>query len=276
MDEKFTQPPWRYSQASLLAKMEEEKIGTKATRADTIATLFKRNYISTGAAKRKKSAAAASASVATGSSSRGGGGIEATELGFAVIESARQHAPTIISTEMTRAMEEQLEGIEKGTKDVADVIGFAAEKLIESLATFREHGATIGRQIGTASASAQSNQNNTIIIGSCPICKKGQLRIIRSRATKKRFVGCSNYSSGCRASAPLPQKGGIKALQKPCDCGWPKISVAFGGSSRDKQQGQQQQQRQRWPRSRWTICVNMQCPYKEDKSKAKEEKAGKV
>ncbi|HEX6067704.1 MAG TPA: DNA topoisomerase I, partial [Nitrososphaera sp.] len=45
MEEKFTQPPPRYSQSSLLARMEHENIGTKATRADIIATLFKRKYL---------------------------------------------------------------------------------------------------------------------------------------------------------------------------------------------------------------------------------------
>src|SRR3954449_1826994 len=43
--EKQTQPPSRYNQASLLQKMEKEKIGTKATRAEIINTLYKRNYI---------------------------------------------------------------------------------------------------------------------------------------------------------------------------------------------------------------------------------------
>ncbi|MEO9362737.1 MAG: DNA topoisomerase I [Nitrososphaera sp.] len=223
MEEKFTQPPWRYSQASLLARMEEEKIGTKATRADTIATLFKRNYVA--AAKK-------------------GGGIEATDLGFAVVESMREHAPAIVSTELTRSMEEQLEGVERGEKEPADVIGYAVERLVESLATFREQGAAIGKQIGSAAAA----QSDVVMIGGCPVCKKGQLRIIKSRATRKRFVGCSNYASGgCRASAPLPQRGGIR-VSKTCKCGWPIVSVAFGRGRR-----------------RWNTCVNMQCPYKEEK-----------
>jgi DNA topoisomerase-1 len=236
MEEKFTQPPWRYNQASLLAKMEEQRIGTKATRAETIATLFKRNYI---IATKKKKGSSVVRSNNDNNSISPSGGIEATDLGFAVVESMREHAPTIVSTELTRSMEDQLEGVEQGVKEPADVIEYAVEKLIESLAAFRDQSATIGKQIGTALATAQPN---VIAIGRCPVCKNGQLRIIRSRATKKRFVGCSNYSSGCRASAPLPQKGSIK-VSKSCQCGWPIISVSFGRGKR------------------WNTCVNMQCPY---------------
>ncbi|HVX01874.1 MAG TPA: DNA topoisomerase, partial [Nitrososphaera sp.] len=227
MEEKFTQPPWRYSQASLLAKMEEERIGTKATRADTIATLFKRGYIAAAATKK--------------------GGIEATDLGFAVVESMREHAPAIVSTELTRSMEEQLEGIEQGVKEPADVVEYAVDRLVSSLAAFRKQGVTIGKQIGSAAATAQSNNASAaiVVIGGCPVCKKGQLRIIKSRTTKKRFVGCSNYAAGCRASAPLPQRGGIRASRTCCKCGWPIISVVFGRRSK-----------------RWNVCVNMQCPYK--------------
>ena len=223
MEEKFTQPEWRFSQASLLAKMEEEKIGTKATRADTISTLFKRNYVA---------------------ATRNASGIEATDLGFAVIESMREHAPTIISTELTRSMEEQLEDIERGMQEPVDVIEYAVERLIQILAIFREQGVAIGRQIGNASAATQST-NTAVMLGSCPVCKKGQLRIIKSRITKKRFVGCSNYTLGCRASAPLPQRGGIMVSSKICKCSWPIISVAFARRVK-----------------RWNICINVQCPYK--------------
>ncbi len=220
MEEKFTQPPHRYNQASLLAKMEQEKIGTKATRADIIATLFKRGYIVSGR-----------------------GGIEATDLGFAVIDSMRTFVPAIVSTELTRAMEEQLEMVEQGSVDSTLVIEQAVDKLIESLASFMEKETDIGGRIGDA-AAADSAQATTL--GSCPVCKKGQLRMIKSYKTKKRFVGCSNYSGGCRATAPLPQKGIIRISGKACsECGWPIVGVIF--ARRSKQ---------------WKICINMQCPSK--------------
>jgi DNA topoisomerase-1 len=224
MEEKFTQPPWRYSQASLLAKMEHEQIGTKATRADIIATLFKREYMSSDR-----------------------GGIKVTDLGFAVVASMRERVPAIVSTELTRSMEVQLEKIEQGG-DPVPAIEYAVDRLVESLAAFRAGQAEIGRQIGGAVAKPAGAAASSI--GQCPVCKTGSLRMIRSKKTKKRFVGCSNYAAaGCRASAPLPQKGTIKSYGKVCKCGWPIIWVGFGRGKK------------------WTTCVNMQCPYKENKKK---------
>jgi DNA topoisomerase-1 len=95
--EKFTQPPPRFNQASLLEEMEKEKIGTKATRSEVIGTLFKRNYITS-----------------TTTHSSGTGGIEATEIGFKIIQSMRKYVPNIVSTDLTRSMEDELECIESG------------------------------------------------------------------------------------------------------------------------------------------------------------------
>jgi DNA topoisomerase-1 len=217
MEEKFTQPPYRYNQASLLAKMEQEKIGTKATRAEIISTLFKRNYL----AARK-------------------GGLEVTDLGFAVIDSMREFAPSIVSTNMTRLMEEQLANVEQGSAYSMSVIEQAVDRLLESLASFIEKEADIGAQINSA-VSADIAQAATL--GQCPMCKKGQLCIVRSRTTQKRFVGCSNYAGGCKATAPLPQKGSIRIMGKAClECSWPLIGVVFARGTKQ-----------------WRICVNIHC-----------------
>jgi DNA topoisomerase-1 len=103
-----------------------------------------------------------------------------------------------------------------------------------------EKEADIGSRIGAA-AAADSAQAATL--GPCPVCKKGQLRMIKSYKTKKRFVGCSNYSGGCKASAPLPQKGIVRPGKACPECGWPTVGIIF--ARRAKQ---------------WKICVNMQCP----------------
>ena len=62
----------------------------------------------------------------------------------------------------------------------------------------------------------------------CPECHIGQLTVIRSYKTKKRFMGCSNYSNGCKASSPLLQKARLRAMKKACEkCGWPIILFRY-------------------------------------------------
>ena len=93
LTDKFTQPPARFNQSSLLENMEKEKIGTKATRSEIISTLFKRNYLAntiTTAQKRETN------DVASGT------GIASTDIGFEIIQSMRKYVPNIVSTDLTR------------------------------------------------------------------------------------------------------------------------------------------------------------------------------
>lgn len=224
MEEKFSVSPYRYSQASLLSKMEQEGIGTKSTRADIITTMLKRRYLSDNR-----------------------GLIESTDLGLSVIESMRKYVPDIVSTELTKLMEESLEKIERGSTNSTEVIENSIERLVASLALFRQKKIEIGSRIWRAS---QSTSAKYAAIGSCPICKTGMLMVIRSRASKKRFVGCSNYASGCRASAPLPQKGLALPDETTCrGCEWPKLRIKFARRAKP-----------------WVICPNLQCPLRRDES----------
>ncbi len=62
----------------------------------------------------------------------------------------------------------------------------------------------------------------------CPVCHSGQLMVIRSRRTRKRFMGCSNFYNGCKASSPLIQKAALKGTKSPCDsCGWPIVVFRY-------------------------------------------------
>lgn len=62
----------------------------------------------------------------------------------------------------------------------------------------------------------------------CPECHLGQLMVIRSNKTKKRFIGCSNYHNGCKASTPLIQKAKLRATKSQCDlCSWPVILFRY-------------------------------------------------
>jgi DNA topoisomerase-1 len=236
MAEKFTKPSPRFNQASLLEKMEKEKIGTKATRSDIISTLFKRNYISNTIAipyleQRNR---------------LGGVGIEATDIGFEIIQSMRKYMPSIVSTDLTRSMEEQLDEIESGKAKSKFVIDYAIAKLKEAIIPFKEREIEIGNQITEALDITRNKQE--MVLGTCPVCGSGDLKIIRSSITKKRFVGCSNYASNkCKATAPLPQKPSIKTTGKICSiCQWPILEAIYT----------------RRTRRYWQFCINTKCPTK--------------
>ena len=77
----------------------------------------------------------------------------------------------------------------------------------------------------------------------CPKCNTGQLMVIRSPTTKKRFIGCSNYSNGCKASSPLLQKAMLRVIKKKCiTCAWPTIVFRYS-------------RKQKWQRQ----CANINC-----------------
>ena len=80
-------------------------------------------------------------------------------------------------------------------------------------------------------------------LAQCPQCSIGQLVIIRSPVTKKKFIGCSNYSNGCTASSPLPQKARLRRTKKLCEiCYWPIILYRYS-------------RKQKWTEQ----CTNIQC-----------------
>ena len=83
-------------------------------------------------------------------------------------------------------------------------------------------------------------------VGKCPVCKEGDLRILRSKA-KKRFVACNKYPA-CKTTFSLPQQGLVKPLKDVCkECGWPQVSVIRKG------------------KRPWYLCLNPNCPTKQKK-----------
>ena len=216
VEERFRARPARYNQSTLLEKMEKEGVGTKATRADIISTLLLRGYVT-------------------------GDALVPTELGFSLIEAMRKHCPQIISTRLTREIEAQLERIESSGDLGGDFFEGMLSELSTQIGEVRLHEGEIASEIrGTVSENALART----ILGGCPVCKEGKLSVIRSYKSGKRFVGCTGYAKGCRASAPLPQRGTIRPTAKPCgSCGWPVVYVMLG-------------------RHPWRLCVNDRCPRK--------------
>jgi len=215
---RYTKPPSRYNPGSLLKLMEDEEIGTKATRTDIIDTLFKRGYAE-------------------------GNPIRITDLGFAIVETLSKYCPEILSVEMTRRLEMDLDRVQTGEVPAEAMVHEAIETLRPILREFKEKETLIGAEINEALREEQTRAN---VLGPCPVCRTGEIRLIKNKQTGKRFAGCSNYYNGsCSTSFPLPQKGKIQATGRSCsECGAPIIKVMRRG------------------RRPWELCINFDCPTK--------------
>lgn len=98
-EQHFTEPPARYTEASLIKTMEEEGIGRPSTYAPTITTILSRNYIS----RKKKT-------------------LYPTELGTIITDLMKEHFKDIVDIEFTANMEEKLDEVEDGNADWIGVI----------------------------------------------------------------------------------------------------------------------------------------------------------
>jgi len=197
--------------------MENQHIGTKATRAEIIDTLYSRGYIT-------------------------GERIFMTPLGFSVINILSKYCPKVLSVELTRELEQEMEEIETNRRTRQEVIIDAVEKLTPILKELKLKEKVIGQGLSEALASLRREKST---IGICPICKEGSLTIMHSKKTRKRFIGCSNYwTKKCSFSVPIPQEGDIETTGENCQyCGFPMVRIR---RSRKKP---------------WNMCINWQnCP----------------
>jgi DNA topoisomerase I len=195
IEEKKTQPPKRYTPASIVSELEKLGLGTKATRATIMETLFKRGYLE-------------------------GTSIKVTPFGMAVFDGLSSMAPEILDAELTRGIEEEMEKIQDGENEKKAIDD--GKRVLETiLRKFEGHEREIG--MGLLSGLKRKEMGESLL-GKCIKCGKGDLRIIRSRLGKQ-FVGCSSYPD-CNSTYPLPQNAKIVPLNKACEkCGTPMIRV---------------------------------------------------
>ncbi len=222
MHSLFTRPPPHYNPRTLLEKMEQEEIGTKATRAAIMQTLLDRKYVA------------------------GSDRFVVTDLGFKTIEVLTKYCPTIVSPELTRKLEQEMDAIQAGNQTKETVLQNAKETLRQVTSELKDNEAAIGAELSEALQTARLEERT---VGTCPTCQNGKLVVLRSKKSGKRFVGCSNYFAGkCSTAYPLPQTGVIKPLSVACKtCGSPIVAVLGRG------------------RRTWRLCLNPNCPSKGEK-----------
>ena len=192
----FTQPPARYSEATMVKALEDNGVGRPSTYAPTLNTLRRRYYVSM---KNRR--------------------FEPTELGEIVNELISEFFPQIVDVKFTAEMEEQLDKIEIGEQDWVELIDNFYQPFSEKIATAEEEMEEIEIKDEPAGFDCEKCGHEMVIkmgrfgkfyacsnfpdcrntkailkkIGvTCPTCQKGE---VVERKTKKNriFYGCEHY-----------------------------------------------------------------------------------
>lgn len=195
-EQHFTQPPARYSEASLIKTLEENGVGRPSTYAPTLETIQKRYYVRL-VSKR----------------------FEPTELGEIVNSLIIEFFPDIVDVKFTAEMESKLDEVEVGKEEWQKVIDqfykpfekevVKAEEQMEKIQIKDEPAGfdcdvcghpmviKLGRYGKFYACSNFPDCHNTKAITKeigviCPICQKGQV-IERKTKRNRIFYGCDRY-----------------------------------------------------------------------------------
>ncbi len=228
--DKETQPPARLSEAKLVQIMDEQGLGTKATRPDIIQKLYSRKYVRNHPP-------------------------EPTATGMAMYEAFKEYVPGMATSEMTATLEGEMDQIaeSKLTKDsVVDDSRTLAHGTLDDVLKGEEELSKI----------IWAGMDKDRILGPCIVCREAgrvkedgspnQLRIIRAKKSGKSFVGCSGWTAddpeACDQTFPMPQPNfyEVTPLEENCSIchRTPRVSV-----------------KARRPSARpWKLCFNDDCP----------------
>ncbi|MGF1982002.1 type I DNA topoisomerase [Lactococcus taiwanensis] len=245
-EQHFTQPPARYSEATLIKTLEENGVGRPSTYAPTLETIQKRYYVRL-VAKR----------------------FEPTELGEIVNKLIVEFFPNIVNTEFTAEMEKDLDEVEEGKRQWIEVVDqfykpFAkelenAESGMEKIQIKDEPagfdcevcGSPMVIKLGRfgkfyACSNFPDCRNTKAIVKEigvkCPLCHEGN--IIERKTKKNRvFYGCDRYPD-CE----------FTSWDKPIGRECPK-SGDFLVEKKVRGGGKQ------------VVCSNEKCDYQEEKQK---------
>ncbi len=193
---KETQPPKRYTPASIIKELEKKGLGTKSTRAQIIDTLFQRNYIEAASS------------------------ISATGIGIKTCEIMEEFFPKVVDEALTRRFEDEMEEIREGKKSEDNVLAEAKGIVSKTIDEFKQHEKKIGARLAVAHADSEKK---SATVGKCPVCGSGDLVLRRGKFG--RFIACSAHPD-CKTTFSLPASGMVKVSDKVCEhCNHPMIMM---------------------------------------------------
>ncbi len=166
----FTEPPARYTEASLTKAMEENGIGRPSTYAATISTILGRDYVT----KEKKM-------------------LKPTELGCIVTDIMADNFKDIMSIEFTANMEKQLDGVEEGQVDWVKMVSDFYDPFEADL----------------EKAKASIEKIKLKDEESDEICEKCGRRMVIKMGRYGKFLACPGFPE-CRNAKPILKDTGVK------------------------------------------------------------------
>ncbi|KNZ70897.1 DNA topoisomerase I [Thermincola ferriacetica] len=166
----FTQPPPRYTDATLIKALEEHGIGRPSTYAPIVETIQKRGYV----VKEQKQ-------------------FHPTELGMVVVELLKEHFTDIIDIQFTAAMEEKLDLIEEGDMDWVQV-------LKDFYRPFKDTLERAEKVIGQVELEDEVTEEICELCGRNMVVKMGRYG---------KFLACPGFPA-CRNTKPLLEETGVK------------------------------------------------------------------
>lgn len=225
-EQKFTTPPPRYTEGTLVKVLEENGVGRPSTYAPTIETLKKRSYIV-----------------------REEGKLKPTELGQKVDDLLQAHFPLLINVDFTAGLEKELDDVEEGTigwrkvvKDFYEPFRETMEKAEKEMVNLKQ--TLVPTEIACASCGKMmvirwGRNGQFLACSGWPDCRNtknfrtlpdGKIEVEPEEKTDRRcpkcgapmvvkrrrngkFLACSTYPA-CKGSGPYPV--GVPCPQAGC------------------------------------------------------------
>ena len=201
-EQKFTKPPVRYTDASLVKAMEDKGIGRPSTYASIIAVLNKRKYVE-----------------------KEGKAMKPTEIAFQITDMLVKYFEDVMDVGFTADMEKKLDEIEDGGKDWHSIIADFYPPFLEKLRFANTDGDEVtdikcekcgspmirkngryGKYLACSNYPACSNivneEQDAVSETPCPKC--GAMMLIKNGRYGK-FLACPNYPE-CKSTLPFGEK----------------------------------------------------------------------
>lgn len=171
-NQHFTQPPARYTEASLIKALEEYGIGRPSTYAATITTITSREYV-----KREAKS------------------LVPTELGEVITKLMKERFPKIVNLKFTAQMEEELDTVERGNEQWVDVLSDFYSDFEETLKTAKADMDGVKLKL---------KEDETDIV-----CDKCGRKMVVKMGRYGKFIACPGYPE-CKNVMKFVEKTGVK------------------------------------------------------------------